>query len=215
MDESDGAKFMLQEYSRIIDAYHDLHIQKNELIKFYLAFVSLPASIVAVFLSLYKYLTTSPQLGSASAALQAAGIFLSILLVLIGVSVLIVMLNIRGEQYLYIKTINGVRQYFKDKCGIEEQYLVLPSDVNGFTFGRRERWGRAFWEAMIIAFTTSMFLAFLTLEAMRSSGAKAECIGIIPILVFVISVAGHVRFIGNQLRARYLDLSRKDLGVGK
>ena len=50
-----GAKFMLQEHSRIIDAYHDLHVQKNELLKFYLAFVSIPLSVVALFLSLSRF----------------------------------------------------------------------------------------------------------------------------------------------------------------
>jgi ABC-type dipeptide/oligopeptide/nickel transport system permease subunit len=50
-----GAKFMLQEHSRIIDAYHDLHVQKNELLKFYLAFVSIPLSVVALFLTLSRF----------------------------------------------------------------------------------------------------------------------------------------------------------------
>jgi hypothetical protein len=58
-EESDtedfGAKFMLQEHSRIIDAYHDLHVQKNELLKFYLAFVSIPLSVVALFLTLSRF----------------------------------------------------------------------------------------------------------------------------------------------------------------
>src|ERR1035437_1641771 len=53
--EEFGAKFMLQEHSRIIDAYHDLHVQKNELLKFYLAFVSIPLSVVALFLSLSRF----------------------------------------------------------------------------------------------------------------------------------------------------------------
>jgi hypothetical protein len=66
-----GAKFMLQEHSRIIDAYHDLHVQKNELLKFYLAFVSIPLSVVALFLSLSRFVpadnpATSAQPASAS-----------------------------------------------------------------------------------------------------------------------------------------------------
>ena len=40
MPEDYASQFMLQEYTRIIDAYHDLHRQKDALIKFYLAFVS-------------------------------------------------------------------------------------------------------------------------------------------------------------------------------
>jgi hypothetical protein len=45
-EEDYASKFMLQEYTRIIDAYHELHRQKDELIKFYLAFLSLPVSVV-------------------------------------------------------------------------------------------------------------------------------------------------------------------------
>jgi hypothetical protein len=74
-EESDtgdfDAKFMLQEHSRIIDAYHDLHVQKNELLKFYLAFVSIPLSVVALFLSLSRFVPSgnsgsNTTLGSAS-----------------------------------------------------------------------------------------------------------------------------------------------------
>ena len=115
MSEDYGSQFMLQEYTRIIDAYHDLHRQKDALIKFYLAFVSLPVSVVAIFLALSRFFQTIPQVGGVAPAqtgnvllaLQTAGVFLSILLVFVGVAVLMVMLMIRGEQYLYIKTING------------------------------------------------------------------------------------------------------------
>jgi hypothetical protein len=69
--EDFGDKFMLQEHSRIIDAYHDLHVQKNELLKFYLAFVSIPLSVVALFLSLSRFVPsgnpgTDATSGSAS-----------------------------------------------------------------------------------------------------------------------------------------------------
>jgi hypothetical protein len=61
---------MLQEHSRMIDVYQDLHLQKNELLKVYLAFASIPVSIVVIFLSLYKYLDTNPQLKSVLACIM-------------------------------------------------------------------------------------------------------------------------------------------------
>jgi hypothetical protein len=212
---NEAAEFMLKEYSRIIDAYHDLHIQKNELIKFYLAFVSLPASIVAVFLSLYKNLSPNAQLGGAVGSLQAAGVYLSLLLVLIGISVLAVMLNIRGEQYLYIQTINATRQYFKEVHGIEEKYLVLPSNRDDFYFGPDDCWGRAFWEGMIVAFTTSMFVGFLTFEVVRHYDLQMPCSLLTVVFVFLLAVATHVWWIESQLRKKYEALGLKDKGASR
>jgi hypothetical protein len=199
-----ASDFMLQEHSRIIDAYHDLYAQKNELIKFYLTFVSLPTSIVAIFLSLSKYVDT--QSGSMTQILEVAGVYLSILLVFVGIAVLHVMLGIRGEQYLYIKTINGARQYFKDKFDINEKYLVLPTSVNEFRFGGPEigkRWwkaGRAFWEMMIVGATTSMLLAFLAFELARRFCGRASCSLVAFVAVFIVGAVAHVMFVRNRLR---------------
>jgi hypothetical protein len=153
MPENYASEFMLKEYTCIIDAYHDLHRQKDALIKFYLAFVSLPVSVVAIFLAVSRFfqgvqqsgeVVPSPTVG-ALVGLQTAGVFLAILLVFVGFAVLMVMLMIRGEQYLYIKTINGTRKYFKNEHKIDaERYLVLPSEDNQITFGQQELSGRAF-----------------------------------------------------------------------
>ena len=42
------ADFMLEEYKQIANGYQDLHAQQNELIKFYLTLVAVPASVLAV-----------------------------------------------------------------------------------------------------------------------------------------------------------------------
>jgi hypothetical protein len=205
-----ASKFMLQEYTRIIDAYHDLHRQKDSLIKFYLAFVSLPVSIVGIFLALSSFLQSTsqsgsaipPEAGSVLEAIQSAGVFLSILLVFVGASVLMVMLRIREEQYLYVKTINGVRKFFKDKGEINaDAYLVLPSELSGFTFGHAELSGRAFWEAMIVSFTTCMLLGFLASELLMHIGIHGYCILTSAAIVSLGSLFGFVLFIQSQLRA--------------
>lgn len=146
---ADAYAFMRQEHDRIIDAYHDPRVQRNELIKFHLAFASIPVAIVAILLSSYRYLEDNPQLDAVLGALRSASVYLSILLVFVGGCVLMVMLKIRGEQYLYVKTINGTRKFFKDNRKIAEVYLVLPSEINDITFGEQEPRGRAFWEAII------------------------------------------------------------------
>jgi hypothetical protein len=187
-EEDYASKFMLQEYTRIIDAYHELHRQKDELIKFYLTFLSLPVSVVAIFLALSRFLQGTPQPGAGQAqvvdvvhALEHAGTFLSFLLVLVGGAVMMSMLRIRGEQYLYIKTINGARRYFKDKFAIEaEKYLVLPSELNQLTFGQEELSGRAFWDSMIVASTTSVLVGFLSYELFQYMKAHLPYFGAVP-----------------------------------
>ena len=77
-----------------------------------------PVSVVGIFLTLSRSIPilgqsssgVAPQMGSVLEAIQRAGIYLSILLVFVGVSVLMVMLKIREEQYLYVKTIKGTRK---------------------------------------------------------------------------------------------------------
>ena len=214
--EEYASKFMLQEYTRIIDAYHDLHRQKDSLIKFYLAFVSLPVSVVGIYLALSSFLESSSLSGcsvslqawSTLKAIQRAGTFLSILLVLVGASVLMVMLRIREEQYLYVKTINAARKYFRDKGKIDATYLVLPSDIKSFTFAHDELWGRAFWEAMIVSITTSMLLGFLGYELLMRAGIYGYCLWVDAVIIFFAALFGSGLFIKRQLRAalRHHDL---------
>jgi hypothetical protein len=216
-DEDYGPKFMLQEYTRIIDAYHELHRQKDELIKFYLAFLSLPVSVVAIFLALSRFLQGPPQSGAAPSqivdvvhALEHAGTFLSFLLVIVGGAVMMSMLNIRGEQYLYIKTINGARRYFKERYTIDAaRYLVLPSELNQLTFGQDELSGRAFWDSMIVGSTTSVLLGFLSYELVAYAALHLPLLAVphylilaTPVAVFGISLYVFRGFIRRQLANR-------------
>ena len=205
-----GAQFMLREYEQIVGAYHDLHVQKNELIKFYLAFVSLPLSIVALVLSLFKYLQPSVQSQNLIEALRTAAVYLSILLVFVGISVLMSMLRIRGEQYLYVKTINAVRMYFRDQYKIEEKYLVLPSTAGEITFAHEELTGRAFWEAMIVSATTSLLLVFLAGEIASRLSCLSNHVWSVCTTTFVFVAAGHVVFVRWWLDAKLKELGLRD-----
>jgi hypothetical protein len=193
--------FMLQEHSRMIDVYEDLHVQKNELLKLYLAFASIPGSIVVIFLSLYKYLDANPQLKSVLVAIQSAAVYLSILLVFVGFAVLMIMLRIRGEQYLYVQTVNAARKYFKEKHEIAADYLVLPTEKDQFTFVQGELSGRTFWEGMIVSFTTSMLLAFLSWQLAMRIEWPNHCSIIVAGTVFVASTVFCAWFIRSQLQS--------------
>jgi hypothetical protein len=201
-----GPQFMLQEHSRIIDAYHDLHVQKNELIKFYLAFVSFPASIVLISMALFKYLENKAQAVSALQSLEMAAMALASLLLIVGVSVIMVMLNIRSEQYLYVQTINGTREYFKEKHGIEEKYLVLPSDTKKIEFGSADRSGRPFWEAMIVSATNSLLLAFIA--GRLSHLLNAPYPYLIPIIMFILSLVVHAELVRFGLKKKFQHLKQ-------
>jgi hypothetical protein len=203
-----AAQFMLQEYSRMIDAYHDLHVQKNELIKIYLAFASLPLSIVAIFLSLFKYLQSSLQTSALAQALQVAAICLSILLFLVGTSVMMSMLRIRGEQYLYVQTINEARGYFMTEHSLPEKYLVLPTTRERMTFAQKEATGRPFWEAMIVGATNSLLSGFLAGEWAYHVSCLQNHIWSTSILAFFAVAAGHVLFVH-----WWLNKTLKDRGI--
>lgn len=207
-----GPQFMLQEHNRIIDAYHDLHLQKNELIKFYLAFVSWPVSIVAIFLTLFKYLGSSPQSASILQSLQPAAIGLSILLVVVGFAVMMVMLSIRGEQYLYVQTVNGTRQYFKEQHQIGAKYLVLPSDTQKIVFGGDDPVGRPFWESMIVNATTSSLIAFLAsrLSSWFLGSGHPYCVVAVSSVMFVLSTAFFAALVRHELEKKLDDLKRNE-----
>jgi uncharacterized HAD superfamily protein len=145
------ADFMLEEYKQIANAYQDLHTQQNELVKFYLALVAIPASVLAVgaqLLSAFEN-TASTGSGSASGAISTGGasnainnpimgsistvgvpvVFaLLIALCLVGVAVLLALVTTRAEALLYVRTVNSVRRYFveHDPSGRLNRYLSLP-----------------------------------------------------------------------------------------
>jgi hypothetical protein len=194
-DKNYAPEFMLQEHSRIIDAYHDLHVQKNELIKIYLAFASLPLVIVTIFLGLFKYLQPSLQTSSLMYALQIIAISLSVLLVLVGTSVLMSMLNIRSEQYLYIKTINAVRNYFQKEYQIPAEFLVLPTSSEEVDFGQEEPTGRPFWETMIVGSTSSLLLGFLAGETVYHISCLGDYALSVGLIAFLLAGVGHIWFV--------------------
>jgi hypothetical protein len=208
-------EFMLHEYDRIIDAYHNLHEQKNELIKFYLAFVSVPVTVVVIFLSLFKYLHQQTQSANLLGGLQLAAIFLSLLLVAVGISVLRSLLSIRVEQYLYIKTINAARCYFRTVGKIEKKYLVLPSCGDEITFGEQDKNGRPFWEAMIIGSANSFLIAFLTACLTYKILGLNPLIWIFGGFALYVSLLVHAHFVRAEIQ-KGLDLvGVRDLGPNR
>jgi hypothetical protein len=160
---------------------------------------------------MYKYFQPNlPPIG-AGLMLQSGAIYLSCLLLLVGWSVLQVMLKIRIEQYLYVKTINGARQYFQEQCAINAKYLVLPRDTKQITFGPGERWGRTYWEAMIVGFTNCMLLAFLAFEGASRFRFVAGYSIAIGVGSFILATYCHGWFVKHQLGTGLQQLAVNDV----
>jgi len=111
------------------------------------------------------------------------------------------MLKIRAEQYLYVQTVNAVRKYFKEKHEIAVDYLVLPTERDQFTFAQDELSGRTFWEGMIVVFTTSMLLAFLSWQLAVRIGWQNHCCVILAVTVFIASTVFWGWFIRHRLQS--------------
>ncbi|MGD0221537.1 MAG: hypothetical protein ABSF71_04310 [Terriglobia bacterium] len=208
--DSEAAKFMLREYDRIVDAYHNLHDQKNELLKFYLAFTTLPFAIVAISSTFIGLAGVEKQ--TVLKSLQVASVFLSVLLEMVGISVLMTMLKIRWEQYLYVKTINAARSYFHEVYGIPDKYLVLPHKSGEITFGQNDVHGRVFWEGMIVGSTNSMLLALIAWSWTDHFAWHRECVWLAASVVLCLSLCVHAMVIRIQIKKALRSSGVQDVG---
>lgn len=146
--------FMLEEYKQIANGYQDLHTQHNELVKFFISLVAIPASILAIASQLLGNLIQTDTTISNSMieiVIPVLGILL-IALSFIGLAVFIALIFIRKEALLYVKTINCIRRYFIDKDTNKdiENYLLLSSR-DTFPKFWEGLGSRSFWNGAIVA----------------------------------------------------------------
>lgn len=121
-------RFMLAEHEHIARAHFNTVQTLSDFFKHYLVIVSLPAPLVAVFLTVTE-LRTSGVLDALRAHPFLPGMALTVLVV-VGIGIMCYMINLRHDALLYARTVNGIRSYFADVSGpeFEEQlrYRVLP-----------------------------------------------------------------------------------------
>jgi uncharacterized HAD superfamily protein len=188
--KSDASEFMLEEYKQIATAYYDLHSQHNELVKFYLTMVALPASVLAIVIQFMGNKTLDPN----SVVFTINKFGLSILIaVLLGLSVagfgvLLALITTRAESLLYVRTVNCVRRYFveKDKAGNIKPYLVVP-DFDAFPPFNEGIMSRAFWNIFIVA-TINSVVVFVTLYTMLALLESVVAIHVAILASFVMFV---------------------------
>ncbi len=150
--------FMLEEYKQIANAYQDLHAQHNELVKFYLTIVAVPASVLALVSRIMSDKPIDPNSFFASIeGLIAPTMFILLFtLILIGVAVLLALINTRLEALLYVRTVNCVRRYFieHDPQRDIKKYLKLP-DYDLYPKYWEGPGHRSFWNVVMVVILNS------------------------------------------------------------
>ena len=124
-------EFMIEEYRQVAQGYHELSKRHVELLKFYMALIAVPASVLAIILKLIGITTIAeiikilpgikPFINAAIAILALGGWFL-----------FIEVIDIASTTTTYLMTINLIRKYFSDKSIMEchtdlKNYLKLPT----------------------------------------------------------------------------------------
>jgi uncharacterized HAD superfamily protein len=188
-----SSEFMLEEYKQIANAYQDLHAQQNELVKFYLTLIAVPASVLAVaaqFMTNQANSTSTIDSSSPTSIILPILIILLIGLFLVGCAIVFALVNTRAEAILYVRTVNCVRRYFIESTnGTLSKYLVLPS-VDTFPRYWEGPSSRSFWNVFMVAVMNSAILsisAFTILVAITQYEQQkniliAIIIGIIALL---------------------------------
>lgn len=162
--ESSSADFMLEEYRQIANGYQDLHAQQNELVKFYLTLVAVPASLLAVVAQVPR--VAAPESTAVAAELAALATPVAVPLMgalsIVGFMVVLALVTTRIEALQYVRTVNCVRRYFveHDVEARLKRYLVLPDydTVPGYSEGLTHR---AFWNVTMVS-TVNTVIFFVT-----------------------------------------------------
>jgi uncharacterized HAD superfamily protein len=158
-----SSDFMLEEYKQIANAYQDLHAQQNELVKFYLTLIAIPASVLAVVAQfINSQSNTFAPMFTSTLNTIALPILLILLfaLFLVGCAVVVALVTTRSEAILYVRTVNCVRRYFieHDAKGDLSKFLALPS-VDTFPRYWEGPGSRSFWNVFMVVVMNSAILS--------------------------------------------------------
>lgn len=199
--------FMLEEYRQIAKAYGDLHTQKNDLLRYYIAIIGAGASVI----TLLSKITENEQNVTPVNFIVAIGL-LSILLSLIGLIIFLSVIGVRIEMILYVRTINALRAFFVEKDKIDQKdrdlliknFLVLPDyDENTPPF-RESYMTSFFWVIILIGLINSViFVTGLYMVTMKM---------IIPPFSFFFFAAIHYAFyygMTSHMESKYI-VKRKE-----
>jgi hypothetical protein len=216
---------MLEEYRQIAKAYGDLHTQKNDLLKLYIAVIGVGASVITI-------LVEFPENGDKSFGIAILGKllendyqtclpiftpiigFLTILLSFIGLMVFMSIIGIRIEMILYVRTINALRGYFVEQDKINQEppvkkllikdFLVLPDYDEKEPLFRPSFFSSFFWiTIMIIVINTALFISgFFLLSISRNDTIIYTFFWVVIHLIFRYKIT-------NDMENRYITKRKK------
>jgi hypothetical protein len=142
-NESSSVKFMIEEYSRISNAFFGLQDQIDRWIKFYISFIGI---FIAVITAFDKYISVSQN--PAQSAFPKYLFYLILLFPIIGVFITINIVAMRHEMMLYARVINLVRRYFGKLDKDLIPFLVLPTSDYQPPFYEPQK--SIFWQVILI-----------------------------------------------------------------
>lgn len=121
--------FQLDEYRNISSAHFEANKQIGIFFRYFLIIASAPAIIFVWFGGNDNFLNDLLQ-GDNTNINLFIGFFL-IFIAIIGMLSCFYIISIRLDSILYARAVNGIRKYFyKNKVDFEEQYRILPKNIN-------------------------------------------------------------------------------------
>jgi len=155
MMSTNAEKFMLEEYEQNAKAFFSLHTQKNNLLKNYLAFMSVGSAALGFVYQILPIIFSKASLEFNTKLLA----FLIWILVLIGIITFTAIIGVRHDMIFYAKTVNEVRGYFANKYKKIKPYLVLPiSREYPHFFETPSKY--FFWELLLVGIVNSSLFLF-------------------------------------------------------
>jgi len=136
MGDTEYDDFMLKEYEKIVESHFNTQNSISSFFKYYLLLLGAPFYIIGFTIA-----------DNANNSVQTFGTIIQILntystpaavfffmLALAGLCVMTYLIALRMDALLYARTVNGIRNYFTNKSGLENEYLknnnLLPMSVN-------------------------------------------------------------------------------------
>ena len=148
--------FMIKEYEQIAEAFFALHTQKNQILRYYLAVMTLGATGIGVASQIVSRLP-SVTISTISSLIAAGGLLF--VLAFIGIIAFNSIIGIRADMILYARTVNRVRAYFLKRDMNIQEFLVLPCTDREPRF-REGVLNYFFSEVVLLSFLNSLVLAF-------------------------------------------------------
>ena len=157
MANKDQSDFMLEEYRQIANAFFNLYVQINTILKLYLTIISISSTAIISILTLRPDLFSdnlSLLEGHSIGQIAGGGFFI---LSLVGITIFANIIGTRVQMLNYARTINCIRGYFADNYSDIKKYLRLPTDDKTPSYFENI-YRSFFWQIFMVSFLNSILI---------------------------------------------------------